>query len=507
MKRLVAVPLILLALLWLVLVAADSGDDGDTYRVRAYFDNGSFAVSGQDVRVAGANVGVIEEVGVSGVDERVSKKPGKEVKPGTAMLVLKIEDPGYQDFREDASCILRPQSLIGERFVECKTTEPRADSEEAPPPLEVLGEDEPGAGQRFLPLENNGRTVDIDLVNNVYREPFRDRFRLILNELGAGFATRGDDLAEIVERANPAMREGNKVLEKLADQRKTLAHLTRDSDRILKPLVGARDDLTGFIKNVGDPAEVTASRQAELEEALSRLPGFLREMRSTMEEFDQFTTAAAPVLDDLGVAAPDLARGTAALEPFSSGATRALRSLGNAGEKAGPLFIEAEPTLRKSFKVAEGGVSPTKNLNRLLSSTRETNGFEWLMELIYNTGASVNGFDEYGTYLRTYLLPINCVDYADTADFNCNASFRDVDFFRASKRTKVADAVLREMGLAEPRQDDPGSEQDSGDGDADAAPNAGDADEGETPEPPAADGEAQTSSPGAKELLNYLVKP
>ena len=47
-------------------------------------------------------------------------------------------------------------------------------------------------------------------------EPYPDRFRLILNDLGAGFAARGEDLAEIIERSNPALRETNKVLAILA---------------------------------------------------------------------------------------------------------------------------------------------------------------------------------------------------------------------------------------------------------------------------------------------------
>ena len=37
--------------------------------------------------------------------------------------MLEITEPGYQDFRRDASCIVRPQNLIGERFVECKPTQ------------------------------------------------------------------------------------------------------------------------------------------------------------------------------------------------------------------------------------------------------------------------------------------------------------------------------------------------------------------------------------------------
>ena len=46
--------------------------------------------------------------------------------PGKAVIVMKITDPGFQDFREDASCVIRPQSLIGEKYVDCRPTLPRA---------------------------------------------------------------------------------------------------------------------------------------------------------------------------------------------------------------------------------------------------------------------------------------------------------------------------------------------------------------------------------------------
>ena len=132
--------------------------------------------------------------------------------------MLQIDDPGFQDFREDASCLIRPQSLLGEKFVECEPTQPRAAGTEPPPELEVIEDGEPGEGERFLPLESNGKAVDLDLVNNIMREPYADRFRLILNDLGAGLAARGDDLAEIIDRSDPALRETNAVLAILADQ-------------------------------------------------------------------------------------------------------------------------------------------------------------------------------------------------------------------------------------------------------------------------------------------------
>ncbi len=103
----VAAVLIVAAVLALLLVTRE---EDDAYRVRAIFDNAGFIIPGEDVKVAGVKVGSIEDVEVT-----------PEFK---AAVVLRIDDAGYQDFRSDATCIVRPQSLIGEKYVEC-----RADAE------------------------------------------------------------------------------------------------------------------------------------------------------------------------------------------------------------------------------------------------------------------------------------------------------------------------------------------------------------------------------------------
>ena len=152
---------------------------------------------------------------------------------------MKITDPGFQDFRSDASCLIRPQSLIGEKFVDCRPTLPRAPGTKPPPPLKKIPAGEPGAGQYLLPLENNSTSVDPDLINDIQTLPYAQRFRLILNELGAGLAGRGEDIEEAVKRANPVLRDADRLFGILADQRDQLAQLAADSEQILGPL-GAR---------------------------------------------------------------------------------------------------------------------------------------------------------------------------------------------------------------------------------------------------------------------------
>ena len=106
MSKRVLLALGLVAAVVVVVLLASGGDSSsDGYRVRAVFDNGGFMVKGEEVRVAGANVGEIESVDVSMPGEPVAYEDGKAVeKPGKAIVVMKITDPGFQDFRQDATC-------------------------------------------------------------------------------------------------------------------------------------------------------------------------------------------------------------------------------------------------------------------------------------------------------------------------------------------------------------------------------------------------------------------
>ncbi len=232
-----------------IVLFSTRGED-NPYQVRAIFDNAGFVIAGEDVKIAGVKVGKIASLDVT-----------DDFK---AVVVLEISEPGYQDFRSDATCIVRPQSLIGERFVECTPTQPRSAGSDPPPPLKEI-EDGPGEGQRLLPVENTMQSVDIDLIGNTMREPERERLSLILNELGAGLAGRGRDLNEIIRRANPALRETNKVLAILAKQNTELEQLAVNSDTVLGPL--ARDRAPG---RGGDPQ---LERRRPRHRRASRRPG------------------------------------------------------------------------------------------------------------------------------------------------------------------------------------------------------------------------------------------
>jgi phospholipid/cholesterol/gamma-HCH transport system substrate-binding protein len=422
MRRIVAI-LALLATITLVFVAQGAGGSSGTYQIRAIFDNGGFVVPGEDVRIAGANVGSVDSVGVTMPDEEVHANGSPE--PGKAIVVMNINDPGFQDFRTDASCLIRPGSLLGEKYIDCQPTQPRAPDTQAPPQLKVVPDGQPGTGEHFLPLENNGKAVDIDLVNNIQREPFADRFRLILNDLGAGLAARGKDLQQIIERADPALRETDQLLGQLARQNHMLARLARDSDAALAPLARERQHVAGFINNANTAGEATAERSADLEAGFQKFPAALRALRGQMKQLKNFSDQARPTFADFAAAAPEITRSTKALGPFAKAATPSLLSLGDAAQKSAQPLVNADPILVKIRNLAKKAAPGAKSLNSLLSSLRQTGGYKKLLHLFYFTVGGINGFDKFGHFLRaTLVLNPNCITIVDSVTQGCTANWR-----------------------------------------------------------------------------------
>ncbi len=422
MRRIAAIAALLATATLAVFGQAASGD-GDEYEVRAIFDNGGFLVPGEEVRVAGATVGSVSSVEVTLPGEAVHGDGSPD--PGKAVVVMKIDEAGFQDFRQDANCLIRPQSLLGEKYVDCQPTMPRAPGSEPPPPLDEVPDGEPGAGQRFLPLENNGKAVDIDLINNIMREPYAERFRLIFNDLGAGFAARGEDLDAIIRRADPALRQTNLVLAELARQNQALSQLARDGDTVLAPWARERRATAGFINNAQVAAEATAERSQDLEAGFQRFPEALRQLRLTMAKLRGFSDQATPVFAEFRDGGPAIARATRALGPFADATEPALTSLGTAAEQSRQPLLDSVPTLRDARELAQAAAPGARRLAGVLANLRQTGFHENLMKLLFNTTNAINGYDQYGHFLRAWLMPNSACTYLATRveDLFCNAHY------------------------------------------------------------------------------------
>jgi phospholipid/cholesterol/gamma-HCH transport system substrate-binding protein len=459
MRRAASLLVLLAIAVGVVLLARSTGNDSGSYTVRAYFDNGDFVVNGESVKIAGATVGSVQSTAVSLPGEEVNRDGTDD--PGKAAIVLKIVKPGFESWSQDASCLIRPQSLLGEKYIDCKPTQPRAPESPAPAPLKTIPDGKTGAGEAFLPLQNNGKIVDLDLVQNINSLPYAQRFRLILNNLGAGLAARGRDLQKIIVRGDPALRETDQVLATLAKQNKVLSNLARDSDTALAPLAAQRQHLTGFIDNANIAGQATAERSADLESGLSKFPRVLTELRSTMVQLKSFSDQATPVLADLGSAAPSLNQLNLKLAPFSQAAERSFISLGDATAKSTGPLVASQPVIRQLTKLSKSAASPSKNLNKLLASFEKQKGYQQLTDFIYNTAGTTSTYDQYGHFLKTLLVASSCVDYVTSELSGCGAHFA----INESKAPAKAPSIAAQLAAAQAQADAAGSVPDAaGDG-------------------------------------------
>ena len=157
-------------------MGANGGDGADKRSYEIVFDNAFGLAEGGDFKIAGVRAGETTSFEIVGRRRAL------------ALVNATVTEPGFADLREDARCEIRPQSFIGEYFVDCQ----------------------PGTSKRRLPdggrvpVEQTSSTIPLDLVNNIFRRPYSERLRIIIGELGAGLAGRPGDLNEVLRRATRA---------------------------------------------------------------------------------------------------------------------------------------------------------------------------------------------------------------------------------------------------------------------------------------------------------------
>jgi phospholipid/cholesterol/gamma-HCH transport system substrate-binding protein len=382
-------------------VAMSAGGSNGGYTVRAIFDDAGNLIPGEDIKIDGVKVGTVGSV-----------TPTPQAK---AAVVLKIESAGWQDFRADASCTIRPQALIGEKYVDCLPTQARVEGTPLPPPLKRIPAGQEGEGQYLLSVQQTHSPVDVDLLGDISRLPERERFTLILNELGAGLANRGSDLHEVIQRANPALQEFDKVLRILAGENHVLAKLAEDSDRALAPFAAVRERVADFIGQANTVAQATAAHRGALAQNLKDFPPFLEQLGPAMDRLAHFAEETTPVFTNLKTAAPGINQAFTQLPAFSNSTSTFFKSVGQTAKVSGPALVGTQPLLGR-LEAFGGAAKPfSNNLATLLSSLRETGGLERLLDFIFLGTNSANGYDALGHFLRTEGVGTLCVTYVASA--------------------------------------------------------------------------------------------
>jgi virulence factor Mce-like protein len=413
-RLLSALAVVLVVVAAVLALGAKNDDDGGgkkTYYL--YFDNAFGLTEGGDFKVAGVRAGETSQFKVKPVNGR----PLAEVK-------AEVTEPGLADLRKDARCEIRPQSLIGEYFIDCQ----------------------PGSGKRLadggrLPVEQTSSTIAIDLVNDIMRRPYRERLRLIVGELGAGLAGRPGDLSNVLRRAHPALRETSETLRILGRQRATIQKFIGDAQRVISALENRKKDVSGFVREAGRTAQITASRREELAETFHRLPAFLAELDPYMGRLGDLTKAQTPVLRNLQSASDELETFLTRLRPFAEEGTPAFKALGEmsvVGRRAVRKTDEELRELRRLAKDAPGLAKPLRQFLQTIDDRRRAaepddraaatgppagdkthttsrragfTGMEAIWNFFFWQALSTNALDDVGHVLRLSIVVNQCSSY------------------------------------------------------------------------------------------------
>jgi len=409
--------MVLFVLAAAIVLVVESGGGRPAYEVRAIFDDAASAVPGEEVRIAGAPVGTISSLSVT--DNSGLGSPAACATPHRgckAAVTFNINNSAFTPFHANASCAIRPQSLIGERYVDCNPGTLSA------PPLPRINRG-PAAGTYLLPVTHTSSPVDTDIVQDIYREPVAQQFSIIINELGTGLAARGSDLNAVILRADPALGYTDQVLKILARQNRQLAQLAHDSDVVLTPLARDRQAIKGFVTQANTTSVASAARATDIARSFQLLPAFLRQLRPLMVDLAGLADQGTPLFTSLNQSASALAQQYQNLAPFAAVARKSLISLGAAAQQQQPALLATLPLDQQLLKLGNAAVPSFTSLDRLTSSLDKTGAIQQLMSLLFYGTAATNGFDSAGHYVRTEALIGGCTGYAKTPVAGCSANF------------------------------------------------------------------------------------
>jgi virulence factor Mce-like protein len=408
MKRAIATILVLLGAGAFALLAGGAKSGSGSHRYWVQLDNAFGLIQGADMKVAGVRAGKITDLKV----DRRSKK---------ALVEFQIDQtPGFRELRSDVQCETRPQSLIGEYFIDCQ----------------------PGNNPRRLkpgstiPVAQTQSTIPPDLVNNILRLPQRERLRILLNEFGTGLAARGQDLNLAIRRGVPAIRETDHLLAILARQNQVIADLTKNADGVITALADNRQNVGRFVVEARDTAAASAERQSDIARSFNRLPRFLEQLTPTMRELSRAVDAQTPALRDLNASSGQLKRFFNDLGPFADASRPSFRSLGEASVVGRQAAQAAKPTVAELRRFARHTPELGKNLAIVLEDLYDRNravekdprspggqgwnGLEAILGYVFWQSQAINIFDRNGYILKVALYDTDCGAYTNAESVKAN---------------------------------------------------------------------------------------
>jgi ABC-type transporter Mla subunit MlaD len=369
-------------------------------RFDVILDDARGLVTGQLVKVAGANAGTIDNVVL------------------TSHFKARIEasiDPRFMPFHANATCTIRPEGLIAENYLECDP------GTSGSPALHAGGGYPP-----TVPVTRTTEPVSLLDLFNTFNLPTRERMAAIVDELGIATAGRGQDLNQILERANPALGAARDAISVLTSQRTQLQTLIDSSNHLAAEGASDTAGIQRFLEQASSLTSVTAQHASPLSQSIAKLPALLAATKPSLAQLDAVATQGTPLLQQLRAAAPSVNQVANDLGPFAQAAKPALAKMSVALTRAIPAIRQSTPLLRSMRSYASRSKANTALAARLFTNIQRSGFTESFLSVVYYTAAALARFDGTSHLLPLYVIaPQNgaCGQYATKPVAGCSAHY------------------------------------------------------------------------------------
>src|SRR3954454_23096456 len=217
-----------------------------TYDINAHVPNAADLVVGNDVRVGGDRVGVVNSI------KPIRAKGGKT----TAILGLKL-DKTVQPLPATSTVIVRPRSALGLKYVEI--TPGRSGKE-----LQ--------AGDTLNLRQARPQPVEIDEVFNTFSRPAREGIRNTLTGFGNGLGGRGADRNLAIAALRPLVDNLTPVSRNLASPQTQLGRFFRSLEQTAAEVAPVAEEQSALFRNLDTTFAALVPVKSDIQEFIHESP-------------------------------------------------------------------------------------------------------------------------------------------------------------------------------------------------------------------------------------------
>jgi phospholipid/cholesterol/gamma-HCH transport system substrate-binding protein len=352
---------------------------------------------GQSVRVSGVYIGQIAAV---------------TLKNGVADVRLDISQKFKHLIHTDATALLRPKTGLKDMFVELNPGTSKA----------------PFVKQGFtIPVANTNPDIDVDEILSSLDSDSRSYLSLLVNGAGQGLKGKGGtELAQVFQRFEPTHRDLARLNKAVAVRGRDLSQLVNSLQRLNTSLSTKQAQIVQLVDASSTVFHAFASQDTQLSQAITDLPGTLRQTTDTLNRVQSFAKLLGPTATSLLPAARALPAANKALVALAKPSTPIIQN------QIRPFVVAARPLVRNlkpasvNLAAATPNLSKTFNvLNRFVnmlgynpgdSPTGGQHGYLWWLAWLDHNARTLFSVQDANGVFRPLFLQASCATLSQLID-------------------------------------------------------------------------------------------